>query len=46
MYTVQCKTVAGENFGESVTLRVWQGKLWQIAMNYPAFLRYNNGALN
>jgi len=23
---VQCKTVAGENFGKLVTLRIWWGK--------------------
>ena len=31
--------VAGENFGELVTLRIWWGKLWRIAMNYPFLLR-------
>ena len=26
--TIEHKTVAGENFGKLVTLRIWWGKLW------------------
>ena len=28
--TVWCKTVAGENFGESIVSEFWRGKRWRI----------------
>ena len=30
--------VVGKNFGKLVTLKIWWGKLWRIAMNYPCLL--------
>ena len=34
--------VAGENFGELVTLRIWRGKLWRIAMNHLYPLQFKH----
>ena len=29
-FTVECKTMAGKIFGESIISEFWQGKLWRI----------------